>query len=312
VTNLTVGIIGCGRMGRERARCAHASDVRVVGVYDADSQRAALLAAQYDASVVESPEDLFECDAVFLCTPPDARPDQALGAVRAGVPFFAEKPLAVDRQAAEQVLRELERTPVINAVGYMNRYRASVQQARATLAGRRILGMTAHWVNRAYGVPWWLDERSSGGPHNEQATHLYDLARYLCGEIDDVSSLCAVSGDDDSPPLGVATSLRFASGALGTILYSCEAAAKDIGMRVFTSEGSVALATWDFALVENTIDGVVPELRTDDVYLLETRGFLDAVRSGSANTIRSDWSDAFHTQRIVDAAYMSARHGVRA
>lgn len=148
MTNLTVGIIGCGRMGRARARCA-----------------------QYEASAVQSLDDLLECDAVFLCTPPDARPDQAL---------------------------------------------------------------------------------------------------------------------------------RFASGALGTILYSCEATPMDIGARVFTSEGSVAFATWDFTLVENTIDGVLPEPRTEDIYLLETRGVLDAVCSGCANTIRCDWSNLGISELGVD------------
>lgn len=304
MAELRVGIVGCGRMGRERARCAQASGAHVAAVWDPDTHRAGALATQYGAAVLEV-EDFAGCDAIFLCTPPDARPALAMWAVDSRLPFFAEKPLTVDHIAAEPVLRALERAPVINAVGYMNRWRASVQYARQALSGRTLLGMTAHWVNRGYGVPWWLDERASGGPYNEQATHVFDLARHLCGEIDDVAAMGASPPAGGALPLSVATSLRFASGALGTFLYSCQSTAKEIGARVFTTEGSLAFSGWDFRLVENTIDGTIPALAAEDVFLVETRAFLDSVRTGIPEPALADWADAAQTQQVVDAARSS-------
>ena len=195
-------------------------------------------------------------------------------------------------------------TPVVNAVGYMNRLRRSVKYARTLLASRRILGFSAHWVNGSYGVPWWLDERSSRGAHNEQATHLFDLARYLCGEVEQLSSFGTnrIGGD---PTRSVATTLRFASGALGTVLYSCEAQKKYIGVRVFTSDGSVAFATWDFALIENTINDTVLHGPSEDIFLLETSAFVNTVRSGASDSSSPDWIDACRTQRVMDAVRRS-------
>jgi myo-inositol 2-dehydrogenase / D-chiro-inositol 1-dehydrogenase len=305
MSQLNVGIVGCGRMGRERARCAHASGARIVSVLDSDVERAGALAQQYGSQVISDAKELADCDAVFLCTPPNVRPALALLALRSRVPFFSEKPLGINHAAAEPVVRELTQHPVVNAVGYMNRWRGSIQHAKRTLQGRRVLGMEAHWFTRAYAVPWWLDEHASGGPHNEQATHLFDLARYLCGEISVVTATCT----DRHPrrALSVASTLLFESGALGTILYSCEAKAKQIGARVFTEDGVLAFAGWDFTLTENSIDGAVPNGPAEDVFLLETRAFLLAAESGQANDISADWHDAFRTQQAVDAVSAFAR-----
>ena len=46
-----------------------------------------------------------------------------------------------------------------------------------------VLGAAGNWVNASYAVPWWGRRELSGGPVNEQATHLVDLARHLVGEV---------------------------------------------------------------------------------------------------------------------------------
>lgn len=300
MAQLNIAIVGCGRMGRERARCVHESGARIVGVLDSDPERAGALADEYQSRILSHENELAGCDAIFLCTPPNARPTLALLALRFGIPFFAEKPLGIHHTAAEPVLRALEQHPLVNAVGYMNRWRRSIQHARRVLQGRRVLGIEAHWFTRPYSVPWWLDELGSGGPHNEQATHLFDVARFLCGEICAVTATCT---PDTNPTraLNVASTLRFESGAVGTILYSCEARAKEIGARVFTDDGALAFAGWDFTLTENSIDGTVPNGPPEDIFLLETQAFLAAAVSGEANAVSADWQDAFRTQLAVDA-----------
>ena len=291
-------------MGRERARCAHKAGARIRAVYDSDAVRAEELASQWEASVFGTP-DAFEeegFDAVFLCTPPGSHRSLALAAVRAGISFLVEKPVSTSYEINDPVGAELARRPVLNAVGYMNRYRASIQQTRKLLTGRHVLGICCHWVCRKYSVPWWMDLASSGGPLNEQATHLFDLCRFLIGEISFVESVSSMPFDSGDLSLGAASSIRFESGALGTVYYSCEASAKDIGVRIFTSEGAVALAGWDFQLTENSIDGSVPTTQPEDIFAVETMAFLESVRTGRRGLIASDWLDAMKTQRVTDAA----------
>ena len=303
---LRVGIVGCGRMGRERARSSALAGARVTHVMDCDGTRAGLLAHEYGAEVAVSISSLNGCDAVFLSTPPHVRAGMARWAAATRIPFLAEKPLALDSLAAEEVERALARAPVVNAVGYMNRWRSSIRYGKALLASRQVLGFTAHWTGTRYKVPWWLEEAHSGGPHNEQASHLFDLARYLCGEITEAFPRAAPAGAGTMATT-VATTLAFASGAIGNVLWSCGAAVKDVGLRVVTTEGSIAFSTWDFALSENTIGTAPPAACTEDIFRVETTAFLDAVRTGDGSGLLCTWPDANRTQRIMD----DIRHTLR-
>ena len=89
MSELRIGVAGGGRMGRERARCLRASGARIVAVYDIEPARGASFAADCATVSVAEFDELLACDAVFLCTPPNARAPMALKCVELGVPFFA-------------------------------------------------------------------------------------------------------------------------------------------------------------------------------------------------------------------------------
>ncbi len=302
MSELKVGIIGCGRMGRERARCVHSLGQRVHTVFDVDEERCCELAFQYGAQAATRVEDCFSAglEALFLCTAPGMRGQLETKCIQQALPIFVEKPIGVSVDQCDELLWSLEQRPVVNGVGYMNRYRASVLLARGIVRETNILGFSAHWVCKRYNVPWWEDERYSGGPHNDQATHLFDVSRLLIGEVVEVESLFRSSSR-------VATLLRFETGALGTAFYSCDGSEKDIGMRILTAQGSLVLAGWDFRIVANTIDGRLADNDGQDVFLDETSAFLRAVRSGNQDLIACSFPEAAKTQRILDAARRSSQ-----
>ena len=78
-------------------------------------------------------------------------------------------------------------------------------------------------------------------------------------------------------------------------------------MRIFTDRGTLALTGWDFQLTENTVDSVLCTKAEEDVFLEETRAFLDAVRDGRQELILSSFCDAQHTQLAMDASRASIR-----
>ena len=299
--DFTVGVIGCGRMGRERARCAAASGCKVSIVFDPDSDRARTLASEFDAISASSARNCLETplDAVFICVPPGYRGSIETDCAALRVPLLTEKPAGLSAENVARLCDRMQAADVINAVGYMNRYRSSVQAVKKALATLNPIAFSAYWVCKPYAVPWWTVDEISGGPHNEQATHLFDLARFIFGEIAAI----------DSQALGkhrVTTALRFESGVLGSIVYSCEASAKDIGMRIFTTRGTFVLNGWDFRLTENTTDSVAcPVIEEEDIFLKETRTFLNAARHGRQDLILSNFSDAKKTQEVMDACRKS-------
>ncbi len=193
----------------------------------------------------------------------------------------------------------------------MNRCRDSVLFARQLLAKCKILGVCCHWAGRKYKVGWWLERGQSGGPLNEQATHAFDLSRVLVGEISSVNATARDSADPADLSLSVACTLNFSGGPLGTIFYSCEADDKHINLRVITAGGLLEFSGWDLRLTTNTIDGVFPTVREEDIFVSESARFFTAVQRGDPALVSCDLVDAFRTQLAVDAAQVSLRSGER-
>jgi myo-inositol 2-dehydrogenase / D-chiro-inositol 1-dehydrogenase len=306
---MRVGIVGCGRMGRERARAAVAFGVERILLFDEARNRAEALASEcaralpltdLDALIREKP------DAIFICTPPFCRGYVENRAIDLGIPFFMEKPIGRSADQVQTVLDNLRHSDVLNAVGYMNRYRDSVAHARAILQSRNIIGITAHWVGKKYGVPWWSVREQSGGPFNEQATHLMDLCRYLS---DTTEPLHAAAHASEGIETTVVVILRLARGGLGTFLYSCEAKDKDILISIETADGVLDLRGWDLELARNTIDGTSPEPESKPIFEKETHAFLHAVDTGDRTLILSDFADAYKTQTAMDSVTRMIQNG---
>ena len=104
---LRVGIVGCGRMGRERASACATLGHHVALVHDADPARALELQMSCPASQLAGTfleEEWRTLDAVFLCTPPAGREQFVRSFLRIRVPFFVEKPVGVSADGGEPIV----------------------------------------------------------------------------------------------------------------------------------------------------------------------------------------------------------------
>lgn len=309
---INVAIVGCGRMGRLRAKAAVAAGARISMVVDADRNRAMQLEASCEAcAFADHPRDLpwNDLDAVFICTPPGSRGPVELECLSRGVAFFVEKPVGLSADHVSAISAALNASPVLTAVGYMNRHRPSVTQARAFIADRKVLGISCHWLCGAYRVPWWAQPDSSGGPLNEQATHFVDLCRYLVGEIDQVSATAATESHIPDLPTTIAATLNFSCGVPGTLFYSCNAIEKQIRFQVFTPEGTIELNGWDLQLIHaGEVIHAAPADR-NQIFHDEVSAFLNAVSTGDPAGIRCTFADALRTQQVVDAMKLALTAG---
>lgn len=306
---MRVAIVGCGRMGRVRASAVAAFGVDTILLFDEDLSRATQLASECARAVAVT--DLAALidnapDALFVCTPPFCRGSLENRAIDLAIPFFVEKPIGISAEHVRTVLDNLQRRAVFSAVGYMNRYRNSIAHARTILQSRDIIGISAHWVGSKYRVPWWAVREQSGGPFNEQGTHVMDLFRYLVGVED---TLYAAAHATDGVETTVVATVRLLAGGVGTFLYSCEAPDKDILISIETKDGVLDLRGWDLELVRNTIDGSHSEPESQPIFEKETHAFLRAIDSGDRTLIRSDFADACKTQIAVDGVTRMIRGG---
>ena len=318
MSRLKVGVVGTGFIaGRHLVALDAFDDVEVVAVADAARDRAEATAGKYGARAYDDGLALLaaeELDAVWLCVPPFAHGPFETAAAERGLPFFVEKPLAVDLAGAVAVARAVRERDLLTAVGYHWRSLSVVDTAREALADRPPHLMTATWLDSTPAAPWWAQRTGSGGQLVEQTTHLVDLARHLVGEITGVQALEVVRERADWPGADVPTAstvlLRFASGAIGTVSSSCVLdRRRHVGVQLVAEGRLVELRERALSDHELLVDGTCVAHTEEDPIAREDRAFVDALHGRAPS--RVPYEDGLRTHAAVLAADLSAREGGR-
>ena len=320
MTRLKVACVGTGFIaGRHLAALSTFPDVDVVAVADSVRERAEEVAGRYgarayDDGIVMLEEE--ELDAVWICVPPFAHGPLEEAAVERGLPFFVEKPLALDLDTAVAIAEQVRARGLLTGVGYHWRHLEAVQQAAAALEGAAVQLVLGQWLDRTPAAPWWARRDGSGGQVLEQTTHLFDLARLLVGPVDAVSAVEVTVPRPQLPdadaPTASSTTLHFSSGAIGTISSTCVLDWRHrVGLQL-VAEGMVvelverSLTDHELRVVTGSGEQVVQSAQ--DPVAQEDRAFVDALR-GDADAVLVPYEEALRTQALVWAADRSAREG---
>jgi predicted dehydrogenase len=248
-------------------------------------------------------------DALLICVPPFAHGEPELDAIARGLPFFVEKPVAVDLDTAERIASAIDQARTITAVGYHWRYLDTTERAADLLRDKPAQLVMGYWWDSTPPRAWWVREATSGGQLVEQTTHLVDLARHLVGEIDSVAMLSRRLPGRQQPFDGAdvadasLASVVFASGAIGTFASTHLLRwPHRIGLHL-VSDGMV-LELSEFELMVDVGRGRPTTPARRDPFVAELRDFLDAAVGGD-NRIRTPYAEALRTQRVTVAASLT-------
>ncbi|MBK9313268.1 MAG: Gfo/Idh/MocA family oxidoreductase [Acidobacteria bacterium] len=178
-----------------------------------------------------------DIDIIDICTPGEAHAEQAIAAAEAGKVVLCEKPLGNTLAEAEEMLAAVERNKVIHMICHNYRRVPAVTLAKQMIDEGSI-GRIYHYrgtylqdwiVDPMFPRVWRLEKSKTGsGALGDIASHSIDLARYLVGEITEVSGMLKtfvterpLPGSDEMAPVDVddaALSLmRFENGAIGSV-----------------------------------------------------------------------------------------------
>ena len=165
-------------------------------------------------------------DAIYICVPPVAHGPLEAAVLERHLPFFVEKPVALDYATAQAIATRGRGPRTGDSSGLplaLPRHCGTGAGAGARQPGTAGAGLLAQ--HDAAASPWWGMQAQSGGQMVEQTTHIFDLARLLVGEVETVHAVGAHTPraafpDADIDDVSVAT-LRFATGAIGTIASTC-------------------------------------------------------------------------------------------
>jgi myo-inositol 2-dehydrogenase / D-chiro-inositol 1-dehydrogenase len=319
LTKVRIGMVGAGAVAARHVRTLLAMDgVEVAGVADPALERARELAGSAGSAAYPNHMELLDAerlDAVYICVPPFAHGAPELAVIDAGLPMFVEKPVAIDQETAATVAARLAERPVLTCTGYHWRWLDIFDRAAELLADRPPRLVQCSWLDKVPPPAWWLRRDGSGGQVIEQTTHVLDTARGLAGEVTEVHALgtggAAASTEAALPAadihdVSVAT-LRFASGAVGTVASTCLLPRLHrAGVEVVGDGLSLELSETELVV---EVDGERSAwTAAADARPRPDADFIAAVRGGP-DGIRVPWPEAYRTHLLACAITRSAEEG---
>ena len=314
---IRLGFVGLGGMTDVHLRhLSRMKDVKLVAFCDVKKNVANTVAKLYGGKAYSDCADMYKgerLDAVYVAVPPNAHGKPELLALKRGIHLFIEKPIAVERDTAMEVAKAVSSSKCIVSVGYQWRYLDIVQRARRVPAGKSPSLVLGWWLGGAPGVGWWRRKDVSGGQVVEQTTHIFDLARYLCGEVSSVYGAAAVGLMKERKDFTVEDSstvtLVFENGAIGNISSTCaHGGFSKIGLLCVCKELSFE-CTSDRLRVTDMQCTHEYERRVDP-YLAEDETFITAVANASPVGILSPYEDALKTHLLTIAANEAMQEGL--
>ncbi|MDS0301146.1 Gfo/Idh/MocA family oxidoreductase [Halogeometricum sp. S1BR25-6] len=340
---LSVGFVGAGGIASIHMETLDAAvggelsgfddeivDVELAAVADVDESRAREVAGPRSATAYVDGVELIEeesVDAVVVAVPPFAHGEYERAAADAGVDLFVEKPPGLDTETVRETGQHVDEAGILAQVGYVCRYARITERALELLDGR-----TVGHIDSTYWAPmpetsWWRERARSGGQIVEQSTHVYDLHRYLAGDVTEAAG----SGTDelfaDSVDFQDSTSVTMdhESGAVSHVSSAC--ASPEFRFEVRVAAENVVLEL-DYAehTLTGTVDGESISFEGDgDWYRREFELFLRAAADDGASggddaatkagmahgDIRSDFADATETLALTLGAREAAESNRR-
>ena len=319
-------VLGCGRIGRmHAANLAAHPDAELVSVFDVMEEAAAAtagaLGVRRAASVAEALADP-AVEAVLIAAPTAPPVPLIVEAARAGKAILCEKPIDLDIGRVLRCRDEIAALDPVVMIGFNRRFDPSFaalqRRAEAGEVGRIEQVVI---TSRDPAPPPASYVQNSGGLFRDMMIHDLDMARFLVGDVVEVSATGAVlvdpaigeAGDVDSAMV----TLRAASGALVHInnsrrcAYGYDQRLEVFGERGMLLAGNERDTTVEAHLADRTaardpIQHFFIE-RYRDAYAAEIAHFVSSVRTRTLP--RPGFSDGLQALRLADAAEESHRTG---
>jgi len=297
-----------------------------------------------------------DVDLVDVCTPGHLHAPISIEAARKGKIVWCEKPLANTLAEAEEMVEAIETAGVFHALFHNYRFCPAIQLAKR-LIDEGAIGEIRHF-RAVYLQDWMSDpktpmvwrlkrEFAGSGAHGDLNAHLIDLARFLVGEISEVSGMLKTfvkerptsEGSEETDYVDVDDAAlflaRFQTGAVGSFEATRFALGRknhnrieingSIGSLVFNLERMNELEFYDGTDEEGrrgfrTIQATDPSHPFLSAWwppghiIGYEHTFINLVADGltrmaHGKTPSPNFEDGLACQRVLDAVERSAEHG---
>jgi UDP-N-acetyl-2-amino-2-deoxyglucuronate dehydrogenase len=338
-------LIGCGAISTQHIEAIAAAEGAVlVAVESSSTERARAAGERWGVPWTTDLEELLardDVDAVAICTPSGSHAEIAVAALRHGKHVVVEKPLALSTADADAVIAEGRRADRLVATISQRRFEPIMQAVRAAVAdngfGRIALVIGEGLYHRPqsyYDSAAWRGTRAmDGGVLMNQAIHMVDLVRWIGGPVATVTGRVATIGHAMEAEDTATVGLRFANGALGSIVATtCAEPGFGQELRVYGDLGHARIVgemavEWSLApgtaiaLPADPADSAAADATTTPVgqlapatwgtdatgHIRQYRDIVEAIRTGRAPAVTGE--DGRNAVEIVAAAVEASDTG---
>ena len=234
---IRICMIGAGRVGKNHSRSIihHIPGGQVVALVDPMKEVRAETATefgienQYDTLEIALEKADFE--AVVITTPTPTHLPLTILSAENKKHVFLEKPMALNLQECDAILKVVNQNAVLLQLGFMRRFDPEfVAAAQRIQAGEIGQPMMIKSNTHGPGLPpaWARDLRTSNGMLAEVNSHDWDTTRWLMGSnykrvYTEVANFKGAANHVDAPNFydNVLVNIKFESGGLGLISGVC-------------------------------------------------------------------------------------------
>jgi UDP-N-acetyl-2-amino-2-deoxyglucuronate dehydrogenase len=336
------GIVGAGVIGATHAQAiALVPGARLVAIADVAPGRAKALAGEHGCAAEDDIDALLartDIDVVAVCVPSGLHAEVGARAAAAGKHLVIEKPIDVTLAAADRLIGAARRARIAMTVISQHRFDAGLIELRRLLddgaLGAVVLGEAStkwyrtqgYYDSAAWRGTWGMD----GGSLMNQGVHYVDLLLWAMGPVTEVTAVTATLAHRIEAEDVAVAALRFASGAIGSIVSSTAAFPGSAQrLEVYGTEGTVVIE--DGQLIRRSLNtpldngpspGPVPPDETGPAagpaaataagidpasHAAQIADLLAAIDEGRPPSVTAESARA--TLEVVCAVYESARDG---
>jgi len=329
------GLIGCGRISEKHFEAiANIKDARIISCCDIVEQKAIEAASKYNIPSTYKDYvkmlDREKLDAVLICTPSGLHPEMGIKAASRKINVVTEKPMAINLNSADELIKACEEHDVKLFVVKQNRLNPSIQILKKAITKRRFgklfsANATVRWTRpQAYYdlASWRGTWNYDGGAFLNQASHYFDLIQWLMGEVKSVIAMTTTINHDIETEDEGAGIIQFQNGAIGVVEVTMNIFPKNLegSITIMGEKGTVKIGGiavnkiehWEF--LEYDDDDKLIEISATDppnVYGFGHQGYLQNVVDTLKNLAQAetDGLSGRKSLEIILAMYESARTG---
>jgi UDP-N-acetyl-2-amino-2-deoxyglucuronate dehydrogenase len=329
------GLIGCGRISDSHFKAIEKVDgAEIITCCDIDMLKAEEKSKEYgiksfyaDYKKMIASEKI---DAVIICTPSGLHPEIGIYAATNKLHVITEKPMAIDLESADELIKSCDVNGVRLFVVKQNRLNATMQLLKKALDKNRfgkiyLVQSNVFWQRpQSYydQAKWRGTWEFDGGAFMNQASHYVDALYWLIGPVDHVMAETAtMSRKIETEDTGSAI-LKFRNGVIGTINVTLLTYPKNYegSITILGEKGTVKIGgmavnkieKWEFDEYDDD-DRIVTEsnYQPPNVYgfghLPYYINVMATLKGKSAPDI--DGRDGRKSLEIIRAIYLSAKQG---